>query len=107
MKGSPLRRATRSRTQRAHYATVTAKVPITGKAIPRSADTDRPAAGATHSATTYASAVGTPTVTRLLIGVTIVTEVNIAIYDARSGPTRDRVATGVSRGWTRVPSRRD
>jgi hypothetical protein len=29
------------------------------------------------------------------IGVTIVTEVNIAIYDARSEPTRDRVAIGV------------
>ena len=31
--------------------------------------------------------------TRLLIRVTIVTEVNIAIYDSRSEPTRDRVAT--------------
>lgn len=33
----------------------------------------------------------------VLIGATIVTEVNIAIYAARSEPTRDRVATGVSR----------
>jgi excisionase family DNA binding protein len=33
----------------------------------------------------------------VLIGVTIVTEVNIAIHDARSEPTRDRVSTGVSR----------
>ena len=43
-----------------------------------------------HSATTYAQhAHGYAS----LIGVTIVTEVIIAIYDARSEPTRDRVAT--------------
>ena len=34
---------------------------------------------------------------RLFIGVTIVTEVDTAICDARSGPTCDGVATGVSR----------
>ena len=53
--------------------------------------------GATHSGPTCASAVSTPTVTRLLIGVTIVTEVNVAIYDARSEPPVTVSQPGVSR----------
>ena len=43
----------------------------------------------------------------LFIGVTIVTEVNIAIYDARLESIRDRLATGVSRGWTTRRGRSD
>ena len=34
-------------------------------------------------------------VSGVLIGVTIVAEENIAIYDAQSEPIRDRLATGV------------
>ena len=38
-------------------------------------------------------AVSPPPVSVISIGVTIVTEVNIATYDARPQPTRDHVAT--------------